>query len=385
MSKLYDALILILIFAGVTFVGYIYLNRASIFKAVTDTFTGTTVPEGFVSTTPLIASNWVSSTQNIRGESFLIKEGFNSIVYGAGLNSPRMLIVVDENVVVSEPERGNVVVLKDIDFDNSADNKFVFASGLQKPYGLSYYENDLYVALENKVIVYRDFLAQLANNTHDSEDVVSSLPIGGLNPYKSLVVGPESKIFVSIGSSCNDCVDPDKRRASIVTYNLDGSGEEIYAAGLRNTKDFTFVRGSFYAIEESISADNVQNELNNIQRSRFYGWPYYVNDSEPYNNMNSSLSPSSPKTLFDVSYNPTGILYTENTFKLPELLLVSINTIEESSPNKVLYQSSDSTTFKDFIIFDSNTGIYAKPSGLANYNRGVLISDSLNGVIYYVY
>jgi glucose/arabinose dehydrogenase len=37
------------------------------------------------------------------------------------------------------------------------------------------------------------------------------------------------KLFISIGSSCNVCVDDEKRRAAVSEYNHDGSGEQVFA------------------------------------------------------------------------------------------------------------------------------------------------------------
>jgi glucose/arabinose dehydrogenase len=76
------------------------------------------------------------------------------------------------------------------------------------------------------------------------EVIVGGLPDGG-HSTRTVLFGPDwSTLFVSIGSSCNVCVEEDERRATIVRYDPDGSGEEVYARGLRNAVGITFRPGT---------------------------------------------------------------------------------------------------------------------------------------------
>ncbi len=63
--------------------------------------------------------------------------------------------------------------------------------------------------------------------------VVARIPGGGGHFTRTLLF-TNGKMYVSIGSTCNVCVEKDARRAAVLEFNDDGSGERIFASGLRN-------------------------------------------------------------------------------------------------------------------------------------------------------
>jgi glucose/arabinose dehydrogenase len=64
--------------------------------------------------------------------------------------------------------------------------------------------------------------------------IVPNLPADGQHNTRTVLIGPDGKLYVSIGSTCNVCNETDPHRAAIWVYNLDGSGGRLYAKGLRN-------------------------------------------------------------------------------------------------------------------------------------------------------
>jgi glucose/arabinose dehydrogenase len=93
-------------------------------------------------------------------------------------------------------------------------------------------------------------------------------------------------MYVSIGSSCNVCEEEDGRRAAIVRYRPDGSGEEIHATGLRNAVGFDWQPGSgdLYATDNGrdlLGDDFPPCELNRVVPGGFYGWPFAHGDNRP--------------------------------------------------------------------------------------------------------
>jgi cytochrome c553 len=90
-------------------------------------------------------------------------------------------------------------------------------------------------------------------------------------------------MYVTVGSTCNVCQEKDARRASMLRYRPDGSGEQIYARGLRNSVGFDWRPGT----GELFATDNGRDllgddfppcELNRIVEGGFYGWPYANGD-----------------------------------------------------------------------------------------------------------
>jgi glucose/arabinose dehydrogenase len=86
-------------------------------------------------------------------------------------------------------------------------------------------------------------------------------------------------LYVSIGSTCDVCVEQDDRYASILSMKPDGSDQKIVARGLRNAVffDWNYVDGTLYAIDmgrDGLGDDLPPDEVNVIKEGAHYGWPY---------------------------------------------------------------------------------------------------------------
>jgi glucose/arabinose dehydrogenase len=101
-----------------------------------------------------------------------------------------------------------------------------------------------------------------------------------------LWLSPGGELFVSIGSTCNECREPNPLHATLQSLQWQGPGSRLqsYASGLRNSLAFGWHPGSrrLFAFDNGIDwlGDNEQSEeLNEIRRNARYGWPYvYDND-----------------------------------------------------------------------------------------------------------
>ena len=68
--------------------------------------------------------------------------------------------------------------------------------------------------------------------------VRDDLPKDGHHGWRYIAFGPDGKLYVPIGAPCNVCNEP--KYASITRMNADGSGQEVFARGVRNTVGFTW-------------------------------------------------------------------------------------------------------------------------------------------------
>ncbi len=205
-----------------------------------------------------------------------LPEGFKINIFAAGMNAPRSLDTDDAgNIYVTDKGTGEVLLFVDNDKDNVADEEIVIDTGLRNIHGIDWYNNNLYVGEEHQILVYNNIRA---DGQYDSKEVlVAGLPSGAGHNTRTVKVGSDNKLYVSVGSSCNVCDETDERRAAIVTYNLDGSGEEIFARGLRNTVGFTFISDKLWGVDNGrdLIGDNIPpEELNLIEKGKHYGWPY---------------------------------------------------------------------------------------------------------------
>jgi len=157
--------------------------------------------------------------------------GFHLSVFAEEVDGARMMAFSPGGVLlVSESGEGKVVALPDPKHAGKAERTVNVLSGLNEPHGLAFYEGKLYVAENDKV---RRYDWDEANLRASNPKPLADLPGSGGHSTRSLAFHG-SKIYVASGSSCNVCIEKDPRRAAVVEFNPDGSGQKVFAKGLRN-------------------------------------------------------------------------------------------------------------------------------------------------------
>jgi glucose/arabinose dehydrogenase len=206
--------------------------------------------------------------------------GTGVFVFADGLENARFLrFTPGGDLLVSLPRSGQVVRLEpDRNGDGRSDGRAEVLSGLNRPHGLDLHEGWLYVAETDAVGRIR-FDPFTGATSGVFERVVTGLPGGGNHWTRTLRFSPDGWMYVSIGSSCNVCLERDPRRATMMRYRPDGSGGEIFASGLRNSVGFDWrpADGQLYATDNGrdlLGDDFPPCELNLLTRGGFYGWPF---------------------------------------------------------------------------------------------------------------
>ncbi len=203
-----------------------------------------------------------------------VPPGFRIAIFARMPSSPRFMVFTPSGtLLVSLMNAGRVAAV------TPEGQVSIIASGLRRPHGLAFLGRDLYVAEENQVRVYRNLEATR------SEVLAPGLPIGGHNT-RTVGFGPDGKMYVSIGSSCNLCSEGDERRAAIVRYNPDGTGQEVFARGLRNSVGFRWhpQTRELWATDNGFDYfgdDQPPEEINIVRQGGDYGWPYCYADRQP--------------------------------------------------------------------------------------------------------
>jgi glucose/arabinose dehydrogenase len=231
--------------------------------------------------------------------------GFRVSLYAGGLDNPRNIYVAQNgDVFVSEAnteikglEKIGASIIgatKSEDLNKSANKiilfpytspgkKIVFLSGLNQPFGMLILGNWFYVA--NTDALWRYPYKPGENHVNGPGKIILTLPAGGYNNHwtRNLRTNADSsKIYVSVGSGTNDAehgMGNEARRADVLEINPDGTGERVYASGLRNPAgmDFQPQTHVLYAAvnERDTFGDNlVPDYLTSVQPGGFYGWPY---------------------------------------------------------------------------------------------------------------
>ncbi|AXG98614.1 sorbosone dehydrogenase family protein [Deinococcus wulumuqiensis] len=201
--------------------------------------------------------------------------GFKVGLYASGFGQPRfMALSPSGDLFVSDPQAGTVVVASDRDRDGVADGKAVFASGLNRPHGLAFHGGFLYVANTDGVVrfPYRSGDRKASGPAQK----LLSLPEGG-HWTRTVVFGPDGKMYVSTGSSCNVCEEGDSRRAAVWVYDADGKNGKPYATGLRNAVGLEWFGAALYATNngrDQLGDDLPPEGFYRLRAGGFYGWPY---------------------------------------------------------------------------------------------------------------
>ena len=221
----------------------------------------------------------VTSTDGVK-----LPEGFKIEEYAGGMDKPRFMALSPDGVLfVSDMGDGAVIALSDGNGDGRADNVKKFITGLKRPNSIAFHDGYIYVGETDKIVRFKYDGADKPPGK--KEVLIKDLPTEG-HFTKTVGFGPDKKMYVSIGSSCNVCIEDDRRRATIMRYSPDGSGEEVYAKGLRNSVGITWRPGT----EELWATDNGRDwlgddlppdEINIVNEEKDYGWPYCYGDKIP--------------------------------------------------------------------------------------------------------
>jgi glucose/arabinose dehydrogenase len=228
----------------------------------------------------VLAATWVWGTGQPEPAARLRPPAGTAVsVFAADLPDARFMRFTERGgLLVSLPRSGRIVLLQpDGNGDGLSDGRHEVLTGLNRPHGLDLHEGWLYVGETDAVGRVR-FDAATGKASGSFERVVKGLPGGGNHWTRTVRFGPDGWMYVSVGSSCNVCAEEDARRATIVRYRPDGSGEEIYATGLRNAVGFDWrpEDGGLYATDNGrdlLGDDFPPCELDRVVPGGFYGWP----------------------------------------------------------------------------------------------------------------
>lgn len=218
---------------------------------------------------------------NSTGLPLRIPSGFSISVFARNLDNPRVMTWSPQgDLLVSIPSQGRVVLLADRDTDGISDGETVVASGLNRPHGVAFANGKLYIAETNGVAVY-DYNPTSKKAT-GKKDIID-LPSGGNHFSRTIGFGPEGRLYITIGSSCNVCLEKDSRRAAMLVANADGTNLKEFARGLRNSVFFTWhpKTKAIWATDmgRDLLGDNTPpEEVNIIEEGGDYGWPYCYGD-----------------------------------------------------------------------------------------------------------
>lgn len=318
---LFGVLVLILIAAGAVFAWKNLRGIGPVIKSP---------PEDI---TKLITDN-NSGNINTTGMPLKLPAGFSISIFAKDLPGARVM-TFDHfgNMWVSRTSEGVISFLEIDQNAGQVKHQGDVIRNLKKPHGLAFDPDPqnitLYFAEENKI-------SRVATYSEDSPYKIIDLPSGGNHFTRTLGFGPDGRLYVSIGSTCNVCHESDSRRAAIYSFNKDGSDFQLFAKGLRNSVFFVWhpVTKKMWATEmgrDLLGDDIPPDEINIVEAAnpstglgvRNYGWPicYGANmhdtnfDHNTYIR-NPCMEPFETPSLIDIPAHsaPLGLVFAPDTW-----------------------------------------------------------------------
>lgn len=308
------------------------------------------------------------------------------------------------NIWVSQTKEGKITLLE-VGEDGKVTNRQVIFEGLRRPHGLAFDPQNgaiLYIAEEHRI-------SRVQTYSEGNPEKIIDLPLGDRHFTRTIGFGPDERLYVSIGSTCDVCYEKDPRHAAIYSLKKDGSDFKEFARGLRNAVFFTFRPGDgkMWATEmgrDWLGDDLPPDEINIIEEGKDYGWPICygknLHDADFDKNVyiRDPCADKIPSRIEIPAHSaPLGLAFIPESPNLPEeywsdLLIAYHGSWNRSEPTgyKVVRAKLDDKGnflgFEDFITGWLRGGeALGRPVDILALPNGIIyISDDHAGVIYRV-
>jgi glucose/arabinose dehydrogenase len=335
-----------------------------------------------------------------------VPAGFAIDEVASGLASPRFMALdpADGSLVYGSHMTSQVLRLRDTNGDGRYDVTQTVATGLAAVHSVAFVNGQLLAAAEDRLVRLTNFGPDgLARQL----DTLATLPAGAKDLYghrtRTVALGPDGKLYVSIGSSCDVCLEDTPLRAAIVRMNPDGSGLEVYASGLRNTVGFDWRPGTQELWGADMGRNNlgqnvVSDELNRIDQGRSYGWPYCYDDNIPnpeFNDPAKCAGAAPPALKFPPHWAPLGFVFYDGAsfpagYRGDAIVAFhgtardQVQTLSGYLVARVRFVNGQPVGLEDLVRgWNANGDIWGRAAGLLILPDGsLLISDDLGGRIF---
>ena len=351
--------------------------------------------------------------------------GFEITVAAQGLRrvrfmaqSPDHRIFVTDMYNRADNKKGAVYILDEFDSATNTFKKVVpYLTQLRNPNSITFYTdqsgvNWFYLALTDRLLRYKYDAGEL--QPADQPEVLATFPdyglgykYGGWHLTRTIVVGGNGKLYVSVGSSCNACEEKEEVRASILEMDPDGKNQKQYASGLRNAVGLRWVDGRLYVT--NMGADHLGDQkpadtIYGVREGVNYGWPFcYQSGARRYpdpklnaggKKMNCQSVPAA-YVAFDAHSSPLGLEYfvATNLSELKDTFLVALHGSSRKKLNRgyrvVRLSETDGRSVQpeDFINGFLEAGkVHGRPADVMAFGpNSFLLTDDYAGVVYCIY
>jgi glucose/arabinose dehydrogenase len=228
----------------------------------------------------LFLSNNVFAEENLPLHLLKLPANFSIKIFANHVEGARSMTLGDQGTVfVGSKDAGNVYAVVQDEKHPNKSKVIIIAKNLKKPNGVTFYQGDLYVAEQNRILRFKQIESHLMDPPKPII-VSTKLPNKDHHGWRYIKIGPDHKIYIGIGAPCNVCLSDDVRFATIARMNRDGSDFEIFAHGVRNTVGFDWdpVTKQLWFTDNSrdlMDDETPPEELNHAVKAGLnFGFPY---------------------------------------------------------------------------------------------------------------
>jgi glucose/arabinose dehydrogenase len=354
--------------------------------------------------------------------SLSVPEGFDITVAAEGLKrirfmarSPDNRIFVTDMYDLTDNSRGAVYVLDDFDERQGKFGKVTrYLSRLRNPNSIAFYRDRsgddwLYLALTERLVRYRYRAGDTSPRA--APEVIATFPdyglsykYGGWHLTRTVAVGPNEKIYVSVGSSCNACEEKEAIRATVLEMLPDGSRQRIYASGLRNAVGIKWVAAKLFVTNmgaDHLGKDRPADTMYGVKEGTNYGWPYcFQYRSGIYSDRQFSNSAKQPDcrsvplayATFPAHSSPLGLEYFDSNNQSTVLQDSFLVALHGSSDHRMgrghsIVRVKEHAPPQEFVTgFVQQGKLYGRPADVLRLGADrFLFTDDHSGVVYYVF
>ena len=228
-----------------------------------------------------------------------VPAGFKIDLYADGFRDPRFLLTAPNgDIFVVESRANRIKALRNgKDSGKSHVVETFVEQGLNKPFGIAFYPPGsdpqfLYVANTDGIIRFPYRNGDLKARG-PAQQLAAHLSPGGLlrgggHWTRDIVFSPDGKkMYVSIGSRSNvSDKATEENRARIFEFNADGTGQKVFAWGIRNAVGIAFHPGTNELWMSTNERDEIGEDLppdyiSSVNPGGFYGWPWFYIGNHP--------------------------------------------------------------------------------------------------------
>jgi glucose/arabinose dehydrogenase len=220
------------------------------------------------------------------GAKLYAPKGFHISLWATDFGEVRNMVVAPNGDVFVACMSGlEIDVLRDTNGDGTPDKRTVFYDGLNRPFGLAFRGNQLYVGNTDAIVRFDYKPGQTAASGPPTQ--IAKLPRGGHATRNVIFNRDGSKMYVAVGSDSNvDDETSQPLRAAISEFQPDGTGMRIFGSGLRNPIGLAWnpANGTLWTTvneRDGLGDDLVPDYITEVKPGAFYGWPFsYIGKNE---------------------------------------------------------------------------------------------------------